>query len=357
MKINTSSYFVLKTGIIVIIVSLILFFIIQLPAISKKETKSPRSLIIPVIASVNGENITGEEFRLFINQNRAMTFNYFVNKYKADLSRREFWSTQFGDENPTEYIKDTALQSSIMVKLQQVVAREKGIVSYIDYSDFKDRLVQENARRKYDKENSGIIYGPVKYTTKMYYNYLFSQMLIALKRKMAQHEFKISDMELNQEYESTKNERFRNRDQIKVEIITPLSGKDTIFTKLTESVENINKLENIINVYRDQINISEMQINDETYDLYFRQNESLVENIYQLTIDQSIVFRDNDNQLSIIRCITHEKSGYKSFEEVKELVRLKWIDNQYEDWLKMVRLEADIRVNEEYLNEVITDLL
>jgi len=349
-------YFLLK-GKFVIISLLFLLFLLQSSTILNRAIKTSILSELPVIATVNGENITAEEFSLFINQNRAMTYNYFDNKYGIDQYSSDFWNSQFGVENPVEYIKETALQSCISVKLQQMMAQERGIIGDIDYSSFKDDLAQENARRKYVKQSGGIIYGPVEYTPKMYYSHVFSQMLIALKRKMAQHEFKISDIELKQEYDVTKIDRFRIRDQIRVKIISPRSKYEIIFTKLLAAVDNSTELEKLIIAHRDQVNIHDMLIDDETYNLYSRQNERLLDYIYQLMTGQSRVFTDTDNQLMIIKCAKRMMIGIKPFEEVKEIVRNKWIDDQYEDWLSKLERQADIRVNEEYLEEVLLDLL
>ena len=342
-------------GIKIEIIGLLLLLVfLQSSKTSNRVTEVSDS---STIATVNGKNITAEEFSLFINQNRAMTYNYFDNKYGIDRYSRDFWNSQFGLESPTEYIREIALQECILVKLQQLVAQERGIISEIDYSSFKDDLAQENTRRKLVKQNGGILYGPVVYNTQMYYNHVFSQMLINLKRDMAQDEFKISDMELSQEYEVTKMNRFRNRDQIQVEIITPRYDYETIFIKLSAIVNSASELENLIKLFRDKINIIDMQIDEDTYDLYSRQDERLLDSIYQLKTGQSCMFTVTNHRPKIIRCNERSMTGFKPFDQVKDLVRIKWINDRYRDWLNKLERQADIQVNEKYLDEVLDDLL
>jgi len=293
---------------------------------------------------------------LFVDKNRAMTYNYFSNTY--DLRQTgDFWQSRIENESPIKHIMSVSLQECISAKLQQIAARDRGVIKDISYSSFKDDLVQENNRRKLIKQNGGVVYGPVTFNTQMYYSHNFSKMLIDLKRAMARNVFIISDEKLRQEYENTKTDRYKNRDRIQVKIVSPKNGFEDIFTKIVASVENRGELENLIRTHKDQINVDDILLDDETFDLYSRENESLSNLIYQLSPNQSQVLTDQDNQMKIVRCVERSKMGVKSFEEVKDIVKKKWIDEQYQEWLGKMECQADIRVNKEYLEDYLLDML
>ncbi len=168
------------------------------------ENTTDVSLDYDVIATVNGEPISIQLFQRQISLNRSVVYSYFHKKYKID-NPSKFWTTQYDKEVPAEVIKKKAIDDCVEIKLQHILAKDKGIIPDITYKTFLENLKQENIRRKKVLTQNGVIYGPEQYTEKTYFDYIFSNMQIKLKTKLGQDTFHISNDELQNFHESRKS--------------------------------------------------------------------------------------------------------------------------------------------------------
>ena len=152
------------------------------------------------IAYINGEPLSVELLKLKITQNRTFILSHFSNKYKI-LNTKAFWETRFGEgEVPSEFLKQKALKESIRFMIQQILAKEKGILEDISYEGFLANLKRVNEDRKLAVIEKKIIYGLIEYTETTYFDHLFNQLVISLKAKLAQKEFDLSDEHLRTIY-------------------------------------------------------------------------------------------------------------------------------------------------------------
>jgi len=149
-----------------------------------------------MIATVNGEPVQTGEFMLLVSRFRSKTYQYFQQRYAATATS-QFWSTRFGDEMPSEYIKNLALQEAVRIKAQQLWAKQYGVIEDAGYSAFLEKLQQENDRRKQSAAAGLPIYGPKQYAADGYYDYLLSNMVIKLKEKLQAGELAPTEQQLH----------------------------------------------------------------------------------------------------------------------------------------------------------------
>ncbi|MEI7980239.1 MAG: metallophosphoesterase [Bacteroidota bacterium] len=155
----------------------------------------PGSGDIAAVARVNGEPISVREFMLMAQKGRAEVIRFFRIHYNLEFGE-DFWTQVTDGKSPSEMLKRRTLDTLVSMKLQQITARNLGLTGDISYKGFLLGLENEN-RRRLDAKNKGkVIFGPVQYSEEVYYDYLFSNLVIALKKKMNDSVFKINDVQV-----------------------------------------------------------------------------------------------------------------------------------------------------------------
>lgn len=167
------------------------------------------------VVTINGMPVPEDEYKLHLSSSIAITYNYFHHKYGAK-DHDDFWTTSYEGEVPLEYVKAKTNEKLIHIKVLQKLAIEEGLIHDFHYDDFLVKWDEDNRRGKATHEAGGIIYGPIKNSIRNYYNYLFSNLVIKLKRKLNQTRFAASDSTLKSYYETIKGEYFRYTPSIEV---------------------------------------------------------------------------------------------------------------------------------------------
>lgn len=190
-----------------------------------------------VIGTVNGKEISQGLFMERVRENRAGTYAYFQEKYGVD-EEADFWNKEFGGEVPAEFLKQQALDDCVFIMVQQEMALEKGIISDMSYDSFLQDLKNENERRKQAISQGKVIYGPVEYTEENYFTYVFSNMVIELKRAMAQ-ELMPEDEEIYREYQSRPQLQDRDYEEVKDALAAKIIDKkyDQLVAEKIEEAE------------------------------------------------------------------------------------------------------------------------
>jgi hypothetical protein len=151
------------------------------------------------LAYINGEEITGSEFLLIQNNGKSEVITYFRQKYKADIDKT-FWNRNYNGEIPLEILKQKTMDKLTKLKMEQILAKDKGIIEDISYEAFLDALKNENNTRKKSIESGKVIYGNKQFGELEYYNYRQSNLVLELKKKLMDNELKPSDGELEAYY-------------------------------------------------------------------------------------------------------------------------------------------------------------
>jgi hypothetical protein len=178
-----------------------------------------------VIATVNGEPITALEFEHRMQRHRGQVQSYFFKTYGAKDSAN-FWTTEYDGNIPIEMVKSRTFEELTRIKIQQWMAKERGIVSDISYDGLLRQMKEENRKRKQAAGKSAI-FGPISFDEHTFFEYSFSNMVIALKRKLAD-EGLLSDRgdfaSLNREYEQWIDQELK-----KAEIVV----HDSVYKRVT----------------------------------------------------------------------------------------------------------------------------
>ena len=313
------------------------------------------------VATVNGESISVKEFRQMIDKGKASIYKYFKDKFGVDGSGN-FWNSSYGGESPVDRVKKEAMDEGARIKVQQILARQKGAVDDISYSAFLKKLDKENKRREEAVKKREVIFGPVHYNPQDYFDYLFSNMLISLKEKLAGTEIKFTKDGLKNYYESVKENLYKKENTIIIQkIFLSCVDKEGNISKSKREENSIKierakarmdkgeKFETLAMEYnedeKDKKTYGEQTFDRTTMRYDFMNYPKLKEEAQKLAVGQVSEIIEDNNAFYIIKCIEKGNAEYESFDKVKDNVELKYIDMKYEEMVNKLVKEAKVEIN------------
>lgn len=318
----------------------------------------------PIIAWVNGEPLTAEELGLSLQRNKASVIKHFKDAYGADDSS-DFWETAFNGEVPLQLLKQKSLDESSRIKIQQMLAREKGIVQDISYAGFLGSLEKENNRRKEALQNRQVIYGPAEYSKETYYDKLFSDLAHELQAKLAS-EWAFPDQEIEAFYETEKDAKFKKTDSIRVNVLFVPFGKD--FKE--EALRLIDRIKQRLDDGEpfDKTTVSAViaesgaqsvkpEFGEQTFDkssvrMDMMRWPRLLEATKKLSLNQISGVVEESDGFYLIRCIEKLDMGYEAMEEVKDRIKAALAARNYEIWTDARMKEANIEIDPAAFNRI-----
>lgn len=313
-----------------------------------------------IVAYINGEPVTIREFSQAMLRNRADIYAYFKQVYGVDDSP-EFWTQSHQGETPLEKLKNTALDAIVKIKVQQILAREKGIVQDISYEKFLSDLKAENARRKEAVKNHQVIYGPVEYSEEVFFDIVFSNMVGNLKEKL-NDEWGSDEGELKKYYDSN-IPLFKESDTIITQRIS-VSYRENEKTAKTEAEKAIQEVKQRMDQGESLANVSahlssSIVIEIEEHIFYAQSARSdamqwpeLAEAAKVLAEGQTSNIVDFDGAYHLLHCVGRTEGKVVPFSEVKSSIARFFLENAYEDLLDKLAEDAKTVVNEKVYGKI-----
>lgn len=190
----------------VILIVLAVFMII----LTNKKAALPENWLF----TVDGYAVTDEEFLFYINDQRAVTVDYFYRTYGAQVDEG-FWTRQYGknQETPSEYAKKSAMTALLRVKQEQIIADERDIAPYKSFDELKSDMEDENKKRAEMEDIGDTYYGLPQLDLYQYMQYISGARWPELVETQVQ-KTKMSDAELQDEYASRSIEYVRTADEL-----------------------------------------------------------------------------------------------------------------------------------------------
>lgn len=152
------------------------------------------------VAVINGMEIDVREFRMIAEEERALVLRAFCDRYDVQPDEG-FWQREFDGATPAETLQQQTLDKLAVIKVQQEMMIEYGLLKDAGYTAFFQEWVQENQHRQQAVSQDDPIYGVNTYTEKQYYQVRLDKGTLALKEKLASTILKVSAAESNQFYE------------------------------------------------------------------------------------------------------------------------------------------------------------
>jgi hypothetical protein len=332
------------------------------PALAPDEEGGPQYLAAAWVAKVNGEPISARLFQRRLVRSRSLAYRHFRQQYGAEESA-DFWTTSHEGMTPLGWLKQVTLDECVRIKVEQIVAREQGVVSDISYSAFLKALGRENERRQTALEAGEPIYGPKQYREDEYFTYVFTNMVIRSKRRLWDTKLHASDDTLRSYYETVKDRLYQRGDRVRIQAITiPFGRDDSDAPSRAEAEEKIDealrkleegaRLEDLAREYGPHGGLYERVLDEESARFDERIRPILRGEAMKLAVGETSPVFEEHRAFYIIECVERESLGHMPFEEMKHNVRNRYVDEKYEELIDELVGEAEVEVNEPVYEEL-----
>jgi hypothetical protein len=332
-------------------------------------------MVVPdtaVIAWVNKEPVIMREFMQRANKERSQVIRFYRINYGCEYNEG-FWSKMFDGKTPSEVLKKKTLDTLVQIKVQQIAAKNWGIMPDITYLGFLRLLEKENKRRLEARSLNKVIYGPVQYNEDVYFNYLFTNMVNQLMNILNENVFKITDRQLKEIYETDKERLYRKGYFTKIRLFG-------IKFKTASVIEENEK--NRKEAYIVLSNLSKCSINEEScpekIKEKYKYDPDLVINTEDIIFNDSVYSAEEDNTLRamvkesaksmekgefskaiefpdalyVIQVKEKRSLGYRNFEECKKTIRDSSLEQLYIEYINNMVLKANIELQLNKYNQI-----
>lgn len=157
---------------------------------------------VQTAARINGLDVDVREYLLVAGQERGGVLADFTARYGAQADEG-FWQREWDGETPAQALEKRTLDRLTVVKVQQQMMLEAGVLEDAGYEAFLEDWRRENQRRRQALERGEALYGPESYTEEQYYTLRLDKGLLALADKLAAGELKVTDEERQAAYQRT----------------------------------------------------------------------------------------------------------------------------------------------------------
>lgn len=164
--------------------------------------------------TINGDSVSEEELRFYMTASRADAISRFAPEAAAGMDKT-FWKTAQNGVTPAEYLTEAAVESLRNDRALFAECEKRGLCEKLDYATIVRQMNAENALRSEKRKNGEPVYGVTSYTVTTYYDYLKSNLKIALREALEGEGVLAADeLTLKQYYTQIKTDDplFRNAD-------------------------------------------------------------------------------------------------------------------------------------------------
>ncbi|MGG1516283.1 peptidyl-prolyl cis-trans isomerase [Paenibacillus oryzisoli] len=323
------------------------------------KLKNPQDVVV----LINGEPVTVAEFNLLLKDNLAYTYAYFKDKYGID-DNQDFWESTYSGENPLSVVKEKTLESLKKIKVQQRLAKEKGVIDEISYSSFLTKWKEENSRRQAAVKSNKVIYGPVQYAEKDYYHYVLSNMITELKATLqSQKEILTSDDVLKRYYEENKL-NFRASATKKIEEIAIAYDTDRkqhdaqiVMEMIRNPMNEGQSLKSIMDYFNEKNPSMKISYAEQVWDktaerLGYRTSPMMQSIVQRLEAGQMSEVFDENGAMHIVRCTESIGGGYLTFDEVKNGLLETYVNLKYDEMIDHLTRHAEVKISDNLYNKI-----
>ncbi|MFC4776646.1 peptidylprolyl isomerase [Paenibacillus sp. GCM10023252] len=271
-----------------------------------------------------------------------------VNGSLVTKKELEWITGQSGLESGVELsVKEQAL--AVRTRVIQLEAVKRSIPVPIGEKSFLEAMDVENLRRSKALENNEPIYGPKQYTEKPYYHSLMTKAERALKDKLRGKEIDSSQEKLLAYYEAHKDKLARKMDSYWLEALVEPGESHDARKRAELLLDRLSAGEPFEKLYAERRSLkgltAEEQINDADRRNVEKYREALYEGIKDMKVGEVrlAVIQDQDS-FKIIRCVKRQQGGYSSFEEVRDNVTERYLEQEFDRIVKQWIDLAEIKV-------------
>lgn len=155
--------------------------------------------------TINNDSVSKDELEFYMKASRSDVILRFTSDTLSNADK-DFWETEQNGITPAEYLLEIAVENLKNDRALFAECEERGLCEKLSYEKIIKQMNAENATRAKKLKNGKPVYGVTEYTVVSYYDYLKSNLQIALREKLENEGIiKEDDVKLKQYYNQIKN--------------------------------------------------------------------------------------------------------------------------------------------------------
>lgn len=291
--------------------------------------------------TIEEEKVLEEEFLRAMSSEKYDVTQYFFRKYGAEVDG-EFWVKEYGGESPYKMLTDSTLDSLALEHAVYEIAKEKGYLDTVGYSDLLKRFEMENKDRAEKVEKGEPVYGLAEFSLDLFLEYEANALEKLYTNDLVNEGMNISEEEGKKYYEENKDKLFVKNDDIEIEFIK------IYYASLGLEESEVSALEgDLITVSKDltgEATLESLLTHHESLRPYYQHADILSEevsarakemgDVLELSVDlasgESTQVINQNGSLYLIHCIERVNHDYSPYELVEDNILKTLREKNYE---------------------------
>lgn len=301
---------------------------------------------VDYLLSINDAEVSEDEFRLFLQDQKASVAAYFYQEYGVEDSI-DFWETSVEGEIPIEVAREQATSELLRLKIEQEIAVEYDVLETLVFENIVEDMSEEVNR-----------YGADNLSLFQEYTLYHSKILIDTINKFKAKFNEVQDQEVKEYYKHHQNTLFKEADHIEtiqIEIEQAEEG-DELFDRIRLDLQSDQTISELKEKYK---NFDQIKVKEKEYTSQVGKDEDSSELEMQLKdvsymmqigeVSEAIPF---GNRNFIIKVISKEQGNFRDYEEVKETIASVIIEENFEQEVIQRMKGAKISLNEKAIQNI-----
>lgn len=308
-----------------------------------------------VLLSVNGRDISAEEFTWHLNLNRALVADDFRQTYGAEYSD-EFWTTRYSGsgETPLEkLVAETKIQL-VRQQIEQQLAQRAGLAVSSSFGEFLQGMDAENARRSKAAASNEVVYGPVHLEAQAYYSYYMSNLENATIEAMLRNKMiALTEERLMQEYEVNRASKYTFRGAIQLEWASLPYGAGTEYKDKQSAAARMKLMQDAVSKgasFRQAaeelgLSVGEAQVTNASRRTAMLENPLILQTAEQLIQGQTSGMIEENGAVHLLHCTGAGEDIVQPFAQVRDQIALQLAQKEFQTAIEQGVNEAAIAWN------------
>ena len=330
------------------------------------QDAAPPQGSVQTALTVNGYEVSREEFRWFMEQERGEVFRYFKSRHNLE-DGKDFWTQELGGTTPKAMLQSNTVARVIREKVEQILFLELGLVQDIRYAAFLAQLEKLNQERELAARQGRAVYGPVRYTQLQFCQHWKATLRAQAREKLAEQRWPPREEELRKFYNETRDQ-YRVLPLFTLDVVTvqarekPAAGvrADAVQSAAGSILERLRAGAALSNVLKeppkdDAVSVSGQrfeEINADRLGELFPDEEQL-KAVLALAPGKTVLLLASDAGARVVRCIGKAAGEDRPYEAVQRQVRERWLAQQYDRHIERLASQAKVQVNQQALDALL----
>jgi hypothetical protein len=317
----------------------------------------------PAALVINQHEVSREEFRWFMEQERGGVFRHFKTRHNLE-DGRGFWTHEIEGTTPKAMLQSNSVARITREKVEQILFRELGLVQDISYATFLAQLERLNEERERAAKLGRTVYGPVRYTQLQYYQHWKATLRAQAGEKLAEKQWAPREEDLRKFYNENRD-LFRVLPLSTLEVVTVQARKKPAAAERADAVRSAAGMirarfqagSTLADVLKgrwgdDRIEVSGQRFEEINADRLgeLLPDEEELKAVLALAPGGTVLLVDSDAGARVVRCLGKTAGEARPYEAVQRQVRERWLAQQYDRHIERLVSQAKVQVNQEALD-------